>query len=199
MTSRQLRLLRGAAASSIATITAAVSHTVGGGTPPHPLLVLALSVFLTPVAAVLVGRMLHVGRLSAAVLVSQTVFHTLFAVLGATLTPGVAGAGGHQHAGVLSAATLPALNSTLSAVAPDTAMLGAHLFAGILTVALLWRGEQLLRGIARWARTALRRQMPHLLADFLLPTGLSATTQHFVSAIRTGDLFLRGPPLLSRG
>lgn len=193
MTSRQLRLLRGAAASTVATVTAAVSHTVGGGAPPHPLLVLSLSVFLTPVAAFLVGRTPRISRLSAAVLASQGVFHTLFTALGATLTSGVS-TGGHQHF-----LTLPAVDSTLTAVVPDTSMLGAHLVASILTIALLWRGEQLLRGVVRWVRAALRMRIPRLLTDFPRPAGLSATGRLFVSTIRAGELFLRGPPLLSRG
>lgn len=198
MTSRQLRLLRGSAASSIATVTAAVSHTLGGGAPPHPLLVIALSVFLTPIAALLVGRTLHVVKLSAAVLLSQAVFHVLFSALGATLTPGIA-TGGHHHTLTLPAATLPTGGSALATVAPDAAMLGAHLIAGILTIALLWRGEQMLRGIAHWVRAALRVRMPRALAEFLLPVPLSATARRFVSTIRAGDLTLRGPPLLSRG
>lgn len=198
MTSRQLRLLRGAAASSIATITAAVSHTIGGGAPPHPLLVLALSVFLTPVAALLVGRSLRIVGLSAAVLVSQGIFHTLFTALSATLTPGLT-AGGHHHTLILPAAALPAVNSALTAVVPDATMLGAHLLAGILTIALLWRGEKLLRGISRWVRTALCMRVPRLLTNFSLPASLADTAQRFACEIRTGELFLRGPPLLSRG
>ncbi len=88
MTSRQLRLVRGAAASTAATIIAAVSHTIGGGAAPHPLLIVALSVFLTPVAALLVGRRANIIRLGAAVVLAQTVFHVLFAALGATVSIG---------------------------------------------------------------------------------------------------------------
>lgn len=198
MTSRQLRLLRGAAASSVATVTAATSHTVGGGAPPHPLLVLALSVFLTPIAALLVGRTMRIIAVSTAVMVSQTVFHLLFSALGATLTPG-SSTGGHHHTLILPVIEAPAMASALTAVAPETAMLGAHLIAGIVTIALLWRGEQLLRAIARWVKTTLRVQVPRLLAEFRAPCALTATARNFVSAIRTGDLFLRGPPLVSRG
>ncbi|WP_300264720.1 hypothetical protein [Microbacterium sp.] len=195
MTSRQLRLLRGAAASSIATVTAAVSHTLGGGAPPHPLLVIALCVFLTPVAAVLVGRTLHLGKLSAAVLLSQTVFHVLFSALGATLTSSGTVTGHHHHH------SLPlALNGqTLTAVAPDAGMLTAHLVAAVATIAMLWRGEQLARTIAQWVRTTLRRWTPRPLADFPRPAALEATARRFVSVLRVGDLSLRGPPLSLRG
>lgn len=194
MTSRQLRLLRGAAASSIATITAAVSHTVGGGAPPHPLLVIALSVFLTPIAALLVGRAPRISRLASTVLVSQAVFHVLFVVLGATLTPGIAAGGGHQHA-----MTLSMLSPGPATVAPDLTMLVAHLVAGLFTIAMLWRGEQLLRAIARWVHAALRTATLRVHADWPVPAGGSPRAFRFDSKIRTGDLFLRGPPRLSCG
>lgn len=189
MTSRQLRLLRGAAASSIATIIAAVSHTIGGGAPPHPLLVIALSVFLTPLAALLVGRTSRVGRLSAAVAVSQTIFHVLFVALGATASP--TAATGHHH--------VLALDPLSSTVAPDAGMLGAHVIAAAVTVAMLWRGERLLRLIRDWVRAALRARMPRLHTGWLPPASIATSARRFVSSIRTGDISLRGPPAFSRG
>lgn len=126
-------------------------------------------------------------------LLSQSVFHVLFAALGAALTPG-GSFGSHHHGSVLMTP-----GPTLAAVAPDTAMLTAHVIAGVLTIAMLWRGEQLLRGIAYWARTALRSRTPRPLAGFDLPATLNATARLFVSTIRAGDLSLRGPPSLSRG
>ncbi|MGM7666168.1 hypothetical protein [Microbacterium sp. A93] len=190
MTSRQLRLLRGATASSVATIIAAVSHTTGGGAPPHPLLVLALSVFLTPVAALLVGRTLSVGKLSVTVLLAQTIFHVLFVALGATLTtPGIAT--GHQH--------VMALGPLTSTVAPDAGMLGAHLLAAAVTIALLWRGERILRGIAHWVRAALRVRLPRLHSDWPVPASCPETAPAFVAATRTSDVSRRGPPVFSCG
>lgn len=189
MTSRQLRLLRGAAASLIATIIAAVSHTIGGGSPPHPLLIIALSVFLTPLAALLVGRTSRLGRLSAAVLVSQTLFHVLFVFLGATASPTLAT--GHHHVMTLDLST--------STVAPDAGMLGAHVVAAALTIVLLWRGEQLIRVVARWVRATLRVRMPRLQADWPVPASIVTTARRFVSTVRAGDISRRGPPVFSRG
>ncbi|MDQ0645187.1 hypothetical protein [Microbacterium murale] len=189
MTSRQLRLLRGAAASSIATIIAAVSHTIGGGAPPHPLLVIALSVFLSPLAALLVGRTPGMARLSAAVVVSQTVFHVLFVVLGATAAPTVSA--GHHHV-----MTLDPLTST---VTPDAGMLGAHVVAAALTIALLWRGEQLMRIIARWVHALLRTRMPRLHADWPVPASFAITARNAITSLLTGDISRRGPPVFSRG
>lgn len=191
MTSRQLRLLRGAAASSGATVIAAVSHTVGGGAPPHPLLIAALSVFLAPVAALLVGRRLSLFRLSTAVLVSQSVFHVLFVALNATVTPTVAGSG-HHHALSLGPVDSP------GAIAPDAGMLGAHVVAAILTIALLWRGEAMLRAIARWVRAALRTRMP-VAHSRPAPASIARTARIIVHAVNLGDASRRGPPILSRG
>lgn len=190
MTSRQLRLLRGAAASSVATIIAAVSHTIGGGAAPHPLLVVALGVFLTPAAALLVGRAPSLVRLSTAVLLSQTVFHVLFVALNATATPTVAGTG-HHHTVIL--------DPVGETVATDAGMLGAHLVAGILTILLLARGEGMLRAIAGWVRAALRLRMPQPQADWPMPAAFARTARIFVEAVRIGDVSRRGPPLLYRG
>ncbi|GGD80847.1 hypothetical protein [Microbacterium murale] len=189
MTPRQLRLVRGAAASSIATVIAAVSHTIGGGAPPHPLLVIALGVFLTPLAALLVGRTPSIGRLSAAVLVSQTVFHVLFVALGATASATVMT--GHHHV-----MTLDPLSST---VAPDAGMLGAHIAAAALTIAMLWRGERLLSVIRRWVHTVLRTRMPRLHAEWPVPASVGTTARRFVPSIPAVAISRRGPPALSRG
>lgn len=179
----------------MASIIAAVSHTVGGGSSPHPLLVLALSVFLTPIAALLVGRTPRIARLAAAVLLSQSVFHVLFHLLGAALGP-VSGASVHQH----HAMTLhPAPGPALLSAAPDAPMLAAHVVAAVLTTALLWRGEQLLRAIGRWVRASLQAGMPgrlHPPARPLLPV---VADRVVVSVLRVGDVSRRGPPALSRG
>lgn len=193
MTSRQLRLVRGAAASSVATIVAAVSHTIGGGAPPHPLLIAALAVFLAPVAALLIGRRLSLFRLSAVVVLSQSVFHVLFVALNATVTPMVASAG-HHHA-----LTLGPVGDTTAGAAQDASMLGAHAFAAILTIALLWRGETLLRAIARWVRAALRPRMPRAAVVWPVPASIARTARAFIPAVRAGDILRRGPPVISRG
>lgn len=190
VTSRQLRLVRGAAASSVATIVAAVSHTLGGGAAPHPLLIVALSVFLTPIAALLVGCRPHILRLSAAVVLSQTVFHVLFTTLNATVTPAVAGTG-HQH--------VMTLGPVGEAVSPDAGMLGAHLVAVIVTILLLARGESVARAIACWVRAALGVRMPRLRGDWPSPASAAGVLHSFVPMFRLSDVSRRGPPVLSCG
>jgi hypothetical protein len=124
------------------------------------------------------------------VLLSQTVFHVLFVALGATAIPTVA-ATGHQHALVLT--SVPG-----ESVAPDAGMLGAHVVAGILTIAMLWRGEAMLRAVSRWVRAALRRRVLQPRADWPVPASIAHTARVFLSTILLGDLRRRGPPVLSR-
>ena len=190
MTSRQLRLLRGAAASSVATVLAAVSHTIGGGAAPHPLLVLALSVFLTPFVALVVGRRLNLLGLSAAVGLSQTIFHLLFIGLNATTSSSGASASAHHH--VL--ALMP-----ITTAGADTGMLSAHVIAALLTTALLWRGERMLLAVADWVRAELRRRMPQIDPDWPVPASPSEIVVRIAHHMLVHDISRRGPPLLSRG
>lgn len=199
MTPRQLRLLRGAAASSVATVLAGVSHTVGGGAPPHPLLVVALAVFLTPLCALLVGRVLRAGLIAAAVVMAQGLFHVIFHALGATLTPAPSGTG-HHHASLLrlAAGTGSGVLGSESAL-PDAAMLGSHLLAAVLTTALLWRGETLLRLIARWARAALRVPAVAVRGPWPRPAAPAGHRWAPLPCVRIADASRRGPPLLACG
>lgn len=152
MSTRQLRLLRGASASSIATALAALSHTFGGGSLPQPLLMLAVAVLLTPVAALLVGRRVRLPGLAAAVAATQVAFHALFELLGGVIPTGAA-SGAHQH-GPMVLAFAPGADPSLLTASPG--MLAAHVAAAVVTTALLWRGELLVQAIAGWVRGLLR-------------------------------------------
>jgi len=172
VTLRQLRLLRAAAATSTATTLAAVSHTVAGGMPPHPLLVVALSILLVPLAAMLIGRRPSAARTALTVLVSQFVFHVLFQVLAGSLTDAVVPAGTHAH-------HVMTLGPVVSAAAPDAPMLVSHVLAALATTLLLWHGERMLRGIAGWARARLLSVLPVLPVGRrlrLMPASISVTT-----------------------
>lgn len=187
MTTRQLRLLRAAAATSTATTLAAVSHTIAGGMPPHPLLVLALSILLVPLAAMLIGRRPSAIRTALTVVVSQLVFHVLFQVLAGSLTDAAVPVGSHAHHVV-------ALGPAVSAVAPDAPMLVSHALAALATTVLLWHGERMLRGIAGWARARLLPVLPVLPVRprlRLMPASVSVTT----SLTPLGSVVTRrGPP-----
>ncbi|MGB4136165.1 MAG: hypothetical protein WA971_06360 [Microbacterium sp.] len=193
MTPRQLRILRGAASSAIATITAAVSHTIGGGAAPHPLLILSVAVLLTPAAALLVGRRVRLPGIAAAVLATQGAFHVLFHLTGTTVDSGPGpGASGHDH----SAMTM---NALLRGAVPDDGMTAAHLAAALLTTLLLWRGQVLLLAITHWLSAALRhavRPVPIRPSARIVPP--RHETIHVTRRTPLGSLSRRGPPALAR-
>lgn len=115
-----------------------MSHVAAGGAVPGWLGVAVPWVLAAMVCTVLAGRALSLWRLTIAVVLSQTLFHTLF-VLG-TVTPGAA-ISGHVH----GAAAAPAGQATAAAPAPDLAMWASHLAAAVLTIVVLHRGEAAVR------------------------------------------------------
>lgn len=193
MTPRQLRVSRAAAASAVATFVAAVSHTIGGGALPHPLLILAVSVFLVPLAALLVGGRPSLVRIALTVGVSQVAFHVLFHMLGA----GAASSSfvGHQHHG--GTADLTAAASSLAG--PGVGMLAAHTMAAFLTTLLIWRGEILLVRIASWVQALLLRARIAVAIPTSAPVFPRTSPRVFRARVLSGPVLRRGPPLLSGG
>ncbi|WP_337003559.1 MULTISPECIES: hypothetical protein [unclassified Microbacterium] len=191
MTSRQLRLVRAAAVSAVATLIAAVSHTIGGGAAPHPLLILAVATLLTPLSALLVGARQSRGRVAFAVLGSQALFHLLFQVLGSPT--GAASNVGHAHH-----LDLAALDPVAPVASPGAIMLFAHVVAALLTTLLVWHGESLVRLVARWVETLLRRSVPVAPVEHRRPSPPRATALASLDAAVTAALSRRGPPLLVR-
>src|SRR5690606_16871403 len=80
-TARMTRVARGSAAATLATFVALLSHVAAGGAMPGWLGVAAPWMFSILVCVPLAGRRLSVLRVTAAVVVSQALFHVLF-VLG---------------------------------------------------------------------------------------------------------------------
>lgn len=193
MTIRQLRLLRGSAASCIATLLAALSHTLGGGSPPHPLLILAVAVLLIPVSALLVGSRIRLAGLTAAVAATQFVFHGIFEVTGGITPTGLALGAHHHGAIVLDFGASGTADPSLLAASP--VMLVAHLAAALVTTALLWRGELLVQAIARWVRAKLRAPQPVLQhgSDLRVPVSRSVARVSF--RLLADCAWRRGPPV----
>ena len=194
MTTRQLRLIRAAAVSSVATLFAAVSHTLGGGSAPHPLLILAVATLLTPLSALLVGVRASRARVAVTVLFAQAVFHLLFQMLGSPTGSSVASSPGHAHH-----LDLALLGPVTPVAGADATMLGAHVAAAALTTLLVWHGEALVRAVARWFHALLltavlsapvEHRRPGSLRSILLPP--------FDAAVSSG-VSRRGPPALLRG
>lgn len=187
MTSRQLRLLRAASASSIATLIAATSHTVAGGAAPHPLLVLAVMALVVPVAALIIGGRASRLRVAATVLVSQAAFHVVFQTLGAPT--GTAVLSGHQHH-----VDLAALGPVTAAAAPDTIMIVGHLAAAALTTIMLWHGESMVRAAAGWVHARLRRAISAFRPAHRVPAPAVFSTPLLVDAALSASVSRRGPP-----
>lgn len=192
MNSRQLRLVRAAAASTVATTLAAVSHTVAGGPAPHPLLVVAMACLLVPLAAVLIGPRVSRLRSASTVLVGQGLFHLTFQLLGAPTQSAAASAPAHAHH-----VDLAALGPAVIASAPSTVMLIAHVIAAIATVALLWHGESLVRLIANWVRAAALRIAAPALPVRTRPRATPSLVVLLVDAALRAAPSRRGPPHLA--
>lgn len=155
MHARHSRTLRGATAAAVATWTAAVSHTLGGGSFPAPALILVVTALAAPIAVALAGRRLGLGRLVVTVIAAQALLHVGFAAT-AGLDPSAPT--GHVHAGALP------LTGGFASLVPDAGMTVAHAVAALLTIAVLFRGEQLLRLIARGVRDVFARAIVRLPA-----------------------------------
>ena len=187
MNARQLRTLRGMAAASTAAWTAAVSHTLGGGVPPSPVLVLATALLAAPFAVLLAGRRLGILRLSITVVATQLLLHAAFSVT-AGLDPS---AGSHVHAGPL------VVTAPVASVAPDAVMSSWHLLAAAVTIVLLHRGEAILRSIARGI---VRLLLPALASpaprEFAAPDTPVPAPARAVAPTRPSDVSRRGPPLV---
>jgi len=194
---RQQRTLRGTAAAFIATLVSATAHTRAGGGAGSPLLLAAVVVLASPVAIALVGRRRSAARLALAVATSQVLFHAAFAitfpVAGAAPPPAISHAHGPQLT-QLASVSVP----HHAALIPDAPMLAAHAIAAGVTVALLARGERMLRTIARGIRELVARPVTLVpLVPLALPRPRAAV--HVPAVVRriAADISRRGPPLVS--
>ena len=196
MTARSLRAARGVAATAIATLLAAVSHTLGGGTAPSAVLILAVTLCAAPLATALVGRRPRLWRLASAVLLSQIAFHLAFSVLGDVGAAGTA-MSGHEH-GSTGPALLPAdgvVGGTAAVFSGDPLMIGAHLGAALVSIAVLHRGEHALRAlIALVVDLVARRLSVPVSTDRPVLRAAASTPARPVRTPLTTSIRRRGPP-----
>ena len=168
MTARGVRFVRGWAAAVAATFIAAFSHVLSGGPAPETS-VLALSLALSGlVCTALAGRVLSLWRLSAAVVLSQSLFHGLFSLGSASSAAGAAvPAAGHAgHAAhTVAAASGSGLPGTGTMVMDQASplMWAGHALAALATIAVLRHGEV----TAVRLITALRLRVVAFLPVFL--------------------------------
>ena len=153
MTSRWARVAQGAAIASFATFVAALSHTVGGGTPPGLLPVVLSMAFSTLLCLTVAGGRLTLTRTVVAVTATQFALHALYSVHGAA--PSAApGSLGHHHGAVDVSSTAS------SPVSYDAPMLISHLVAVVATVVAIRYGERALRATLRAIRVAVASVLP---------------------------------------
>lgn len=192
---RAQRVGRGAAAASLATFVATVSHASVDAEMP-PVLNIALALCLAaPVCVLLAGRSLSWWRLSIAVVLSQALFHSLLVL---DLQGGRAAAGSGHHgsaAAVLDAAAAPHLPAAHAAHSPW--MWAAHALAAVVTVVALGRGEQAVQVVVRFLVAVVRALRPFA---GLVPETPGTTTAPEPPLLTTAMTVLspmrhRGPPL----
>ena len=186
MTPRHVRALRGAAAAWTATIIAATSHTLAGGGAPSPALIAVLGVLASPVAIALVGRRLSAWRVGTAVVVSQGLFHTAFAMTAGVDTTGLRG---HVH-DVQLVGGAPA-----AGILPDGGMLVGHLIAAAATLFALYHGERMLRALGSGIRSLIRRAgVPVLVAAPFVRSAPGVVALRRPAGVVLSDVSRRGPP-----
>lgn len=190
MTTRQRFAARGAAASAVATLVAAISHTAGGGAAPAALLVVAMAAILVFPAALLMGRSPGPVRIAVTTLVAQAAFHGAFDALGGPVAGGAIA--GHHHGAVAIAS-----GAGHAVGGEDPAMLVAHVVAAGVTFGILAYGDRAIARGAAWIRTAALALLANPSAP-CAPRLVAASAPRRAHAIRARRVLrVRGPPAFS--
>jgi hypothetical protein len=205
MGARRRRVARGAGATGVGVLLAAVSHTYGGGDAPGAGLVLAAALLTWPIAALLAAPRLRLAGVAAGAVLSQLALHVAFALTaGSTaIPPGTKpAAASHHHTGAaLDAATLLSTTSGTHPgmlLLPDGGMLASHAAAALVAFVVLGFGGRVLRAVAAGIRTAARRASAPLRP--VASRAVAAASGHRIRVARepwSRTLLRRGPPILS--
>jgi hypothetical protein len=149
MTTRWARVARGFVAAVISLFVAIFSHILPGGNVPGALALLACLILSTLVCIALSGKKLSLFRLSAAVGVSQFLFHSVFSlsasVPSTAATPASLIHSGHLHEQVI-------VLGTSGVASIDEGMWLAHALAAVVTIVALRHGELAFWSLFRVAR-----------------------------------------------
>lgn len=192
MNPRAARSLRGLGAGTTATLVAAVSHGLAGGTFPGVAGIALALVFSAIVSIAFVGRRMPVLRLAASIVLSQLAFHIVFSTLGnaaeAVVTNG--------HHGAVS------VTGTQIVTHASSLMWLAHGIAAVLTLLALVYGERAIVGLHEVGRMLLARVLRPIAV--VRPTSLPRVARPvlLVVARAARELVaacgLRGPPAALR-
>lgn len=143
MSDRGARLVRGGIAAVFATSAAALSHILGGGNAPHPLLALVSLTISALVCMTLAGRVLSLKNLMAAVVVSEGLFHLLFSISsGDHATMRASAIMSVQHSG-MDRRDFPFVSAHMAVdhAGHSSGMWLSHGIAAVLTIVFLRYGE----------------------------------------------------------
>lgn len=187
---RAERVGRGVAAATVATFLATVSHGAVDATLPSAVNIAVALCLAAPVCVLLAGRTMSWGRLAAAVVLSQALFHGILAV---DLT-GVGDAAVGPHHGTAPIAW--AAGTTVEHASHAPGMWAAHALAAAITILALGRGEQAVRAIARFFVRAVRALGPIRSvgpADATTPAPAPLLLPRALTVLST--MRHRGPPL----
>jgi hypothetical protein len=187
MHTRSARVARGTAAALVATVVAAVSHTLAGDAAPSLFGLAAAFVLAAATCSLLAGRTLSTARLIVAIVLSQSLFHLVFAGVGTPVPVP------HVHG-------LPRTVELLPHVHGDGMTL-AHLAAALVTALLLRVAEGAFWALAEGVRTLAARAARLLApAPRRAPVRIPVGTGDAAVALRrllAAHLRHRGPPVVS--
>ncbi|GAA1815136.1 hypothetical protein [Agromyces neolithicus] len=155
MTSRWTRVAQGSALASFASFVAALSHTVGGGTPPGLLAVVLSMAFSVLLCMTVAGGRLTLARTVIAVAATQFALHALYSVQAAEPAASV-GLAHHHHD------TIDWSSTTGSPPSFEPSMLVSHLVAVAVTVVAIRHGERALRATLRAIRVVVGSVLPRI-------------------------------------
>lgn len=192
MTTRQLLAVRGSAASAVATLVAALSHSWAGGALPAPLLVVGMAALLVFPGMALMGARPRPLRIALTVPALQAMFHAAFTALGGPVE-GAHVVDGHHHADAWQALVGHGTTSSIG-----VGMIAAHIAAAFVTVALLAYGERAVLAVLGWASGWVRARagLPTVLVVPPAPAPARCTVPVLLSRLGGLTAAPRGPPLL---
>lgn len=169
---RALRVARGGVGAGVASLLAALSHSVAGGDMSW-LAIVATTILALPLCTALAGRVGSLWRLSVAVGAAQFLFHWSFAGLGISASAAgssiLGGGAAMPHGAAHSAHHLAAASFVPSAFGADATMWLLHAVAAVLTIGLLHRGERAALALIGLLRRAVPFDAPTAGATSLRP------------------------------
>lgn len=187
MHTRAMRVLRGSAAAFFATFAAALSHQLAGGVAPSLFGTTVSLVLSIAVCTLLAGRAVSLLRLTIAIVLSQTMYHSLFSSM-------LAPAGVAQHD--MSAMTISFASAAQTA---GYVMSLSHLAAAAITILMFRYAEVAFWGLLATARLIFSRLL-HPLTPVGIPDVSFSLPKHSPDVAPFATRFLstmryRGPPV----